>query len=257
MFRPPDGENIGSRLLAHLHSHPLGRILFAEARPVEGDARAYSKMPYHTREVAGAGWQIVGDAAGFMDPLYSSGLDYGSWTASAAVNRIQREAAGETVDLAAINRDFLQSYHGWLHGIYVDKYEYLGDRQLMSAAYLLDLGLFFFGPVREIVMCPRKGFAQFPFAGPVDGVVARFMAFYNARLAELARQKMHFGLYGRENEGTRTLIPGFAPAPMVLLRALDGAAIWGREELSMLWHRMMHHGREVQPGHVKAPRPIS
>jgi len=241
LFQPPDGANIGERLMAHLRSHPLGRILFSKSQPVEGDTRAYSKMPYHTSELAGPGWQLVGDAAGFMDPLYSSGLDYGSWTVSAAVQRIQRESAGETVDLKALNQNFLRSYHGWMRGIYLDKYEYLGDRKLMTAAYLLDLGLFFFGPVREITGCARKGFAEFPFAGLVDGVVARIMAFYNARLVELARQKQRLGTYGSANEGFRTLVPGFTPTPGAMLRALDGAALWAMEEISMLRHRILRH----------------
>lgn len=252
LFEPPGGATIAERLLVHLRSHPLGAILFSSAEAVDGDARAYSQMPYHTREISGPGWQIVGDAAGFMDPLYSSGLDYGAWTASAAVSRIQREAAGEEVNFSEINAAFLRSYNGWMDGIYLDKYEYLGDRRLMTAAYLLDLGLFFFGPVREIVRCPGKGFGMFPFAGAVDGRVAKLMAFYNARLAQLAREKMRMGIYGQDNSGVGTMIPGFSPTPGVLLRALDGAALWGKEELRVLLLRLFSPASRDKSPHGKS-----
>lgn len=249
-FTPPTGDSIAGRLLTHVRSHALGREIFAHAEPVPGDAMAYSHMPYYAEEIAGPGWQLMGDAAGFMDPLYSAGLDYGSWTVSSAVQRIAREARGESVDYTALNNDFVQSYQAWLRGLYLDKYAYLGDQPLMTAAYLMDLGLFFFGPVREVVKCPRTGFSQFPFCGPVDKKVAKVMAFYNARLADLAEEKRQLGLYGRENGRRHTLIPGFAPSGAAWWRVLDGAALWAREELRLLWarHRRSHVPGRENPG---------
>lgn len=238
IFSPPEGESLGRRLLSHLHSNPLGNELFRDAKPVEADTRAYSKLPYRLSSIAGPGWQVVGDAAGFMDPLYSSGLDYCSWTVSSAVNRIVGEARGTTVCLQQINEDFQNSYTNWLRAIYVDKYYYLGDRELMSAAYLMDLGLFFFGPVREVVRCAKQGFAQMPFCGPVDKLVASGMAFYNQRLAWLAREKMEAGVYGLKNDHHFLFVPGFSPSWQVIFRVLDGAAIWGILECRSLWARV-------------------
>ncbi len=36
--------------------------------------RAQKEYSYSSRQLAGDGWVLVGDAAGFLDPLYSSGL---------------------------------------------------------------------------------------------------------------------------------------------------------------------------------------
>ncbi len=36
--------------------------------------RAAKEYSYQAREVAGDGWVMVGDAFGFLDPLYSSGI---------------------------------------------------------------------------------------------------------------------------------------------------------------------------------------
>jgi flavin-dependent dehydrogenase len=252
LFQPPEGSGPDGRIWNHLQNHPLGRRLMAHARVVEGDARSLGPLPYYAQEIAGPGWQLVGDAAGFMDPLYSAGLDYGAWTVSAAVRRLQAELAGEPFDLENLNANWRQSYRSWFEGIYLDKYEYLGDRRLMTAAYLMDLGLFFFGPVREVVRCARGGFAEFPFCGPVDRRVAKIMAFYNQRLAELARQKVHFGLYGEGNAGHRTLVPGFAPKPGVWRHILDGAALWAVEELRLLGLRCGLRRRSSARGNMSA-----
>ena len=56
---------------------------------------------------------------------------------------------------------FARSYRGWFEALYKDKYHYLGDKELMTAAFLMDLGLFFFGPVRSVVRCPAQGFLNF------------------------------------------------------------------------------------------------
>lgn len=234
LFTPPEGGRIGERVLAHLRSDPIGRELFAEAEVCEGDGRALSHLPYFSEAIAGPNWAIAGDAAGFMDPLYSAGLDYASWTVSLAVDRILAEAGGQKISIDEINSQWRQSYHGWMNALYVEKYHYLGDRRLMTAAYLMDLGLFFFGPVREIVNCTRTGFAKPPFCGPVDSFVAKVMRFYNQRLAELGRQKKASGIYGADNCGVCRFIPGFAPNGGVWRNILDGAALWLVEELRMI-----------------------
>ena len=171
LYRPPERAHLGDKLKAHLLTHPVGREIFVDAEYIEGDVKAYSALPYYSGQIAARGWQIVGDAASFLDPLYSQGLDYCSWTVSAAVDRIKREGRGEACDLKSLNERFSRSYRGWFHALYKDKYHYLGDKELMTAAFLMDLGLFFFGPVRNVVRCPRAGFAEFPFEGSVGGTI--------------------------------------------------------------------------------------
>ena len=45
IFTPPEGGSIGDRLKRHLCSDPIGRFMFADAEPVENDARMYSQLP--------------------------------------------------------------------------------------------------------------------------------------------------------------------------------------------------------------------
>jgi flavin-dependent dehydrogenase len=234
LFTPPEGERLGERLLAHLRSHPVGREIFADAEPIEGDVKAYSKLPYFSTEIAGPGWQIVGDAAGFMDPLYSPGLDYCSWTVRLALGRIKAEAMGKPVDLAEINRRFRESYDTWFRALYLDKYFYLGDAELMSAAYQMDISLFYLGPVREITVAREHDLDCLPFNGPVDRRVGRFMKFYNRRLSAIARKRLAAGCYGRRNSGWRELGDGFVPDPRVLRSFWRGFSRWIGAELHAL-----------------------
>ena len=101
----------------------------------------------------------------------------------------------------------------------------------MHAAFLLDLGLFFAGPVRMVVECPRSGFAKFPFDGPLGGVVAGFMSFYNHRLSLIARKRRQAGCYGEHNLRARAFIKGFEPSSKSAALIWEGVRIWLRAEL--------------------------
>jgi flavin-dependent dehydrogenase len=65
--------------------------MFENAVPDEDDVFSYKNLIYRSDRIAGNRWVIVGDAAGFMDPLYSHGLDFCAHTVSAATEMILRE----------------------------------------------------------------------------------------------------------------------------------------------------------------------
>jgi flavin-dependent dehydrogenase len=230
LYTPPEGERLGDRLKAHLLQHPVGREIFGAAEFIEGDVKAYSNLPYRVDRIAGPGWQIVGDAAGFMDPLYSQGLDFCAWTVSWAVDRIGREAGGEAVCLDTLNANYRASAQLWFEGLYKDKYYYLGDRELMTAAFLLDLGMYFLGPVRTLVQGGSGGFSSFPFDGAPGRLVGRFMAFYNRRLSAIAQRRRAAGVYGVDNLDGRTLIKGFEPGPALWRPIWRGLRAWAGAE---------------------------
>ncbi len=80
IFKFPEGQTLAQRLHAHILSHPVGREIFGTAKVIEGDVHALSMLPYHSEKVCDNGSAMVGDAAGFIDPLYSPGLDFCSYT---------------------------------------------------------------------------------------------------------------------------------------------------------------------------------
>jgi flavin-dependent dehydrogenase len=247
LYKPPQGATLGERLKAHLMTHPVGREIFENATPIEGDVKAYSNLPYYSTEIAGDGWQLVGDAAGFMDPLYSPGLDYCSWTVRLALARIKAEAMGEPCDLTEMNRRFRKSYDTWFRSLYLDKYFYMGDAELMSAAYQMDVSLFYLGPVREITIAREHDLDCLPFNGPIDTAAGKFMMFYNRRLAHIARKRREAGCYGRRNAGWRELGDGFVPDPRVLRSFSKGLFRWLGAEIHALTLPSPSMEKQVEP----------
>lgn len=234
IFQPPGEGTIPERLLAHARRHPVGKYLFENAKAVEHDSRAYSHLPYYSEQVAGDGWAIVGDAAGFMDPLYSQGLDYCSHSVYTAHKLIVRSLAGGDVVAARVyfNEQFKQSYFRWYHSLYDSKYEYLGEADLVHAAFLMDLACYFIGPVRLVYENPDMEFGAMPYQGAAGAIFARFMTFYNRRLAHIAKKRHAAGVTGRDNLGHRWLVKqGFVPTFKVLSLLRTGLAVWMKAEL--------------------------
>jgi flavin-dependent dehydrogenase len=220
LYTPPAGGSIGERVIAHCMKHPVGREILSEAKAVEGDQKAYSQLPYRVTQVAGDGWICVGDASGFLDPLYSPGLDFCSFTAQSAVDMIARSLAGGEVDFKDYNRRFAFCFRSWFECIYLDKYYYLGDAELMAAAFLMDIATYHLGPVKQVYSDPATMFGSFPFDGRPGRIAARLIAFYNRRLVAIARKRIAAGTYGARNAGWRLLVGGFTPEPKVAGRLL-------------------------------------
>jgi flavin-dependent dehydrogenase len=68
---------------------PKLQELFAEAQPVMG-FHVTSDYTYFRRELAQERLLLVGDAAGFFDPIFSSGVYMSMWSAQLAVDLIAR-----------------------------------------------------------------------------------------------------------------------------------------------------------------------
>lgn len=253
LYTPPEGGTLAERLRAHWMQDPVGREILGEAQPIEGDVRTYSQLPYSVSQIAGDGWVLAGDAAGFLDPFYSPGLDFCSYTAHHAHTLVGGALEGTPPDLDESNRRFTVCFKAWFESIYKDKYFYLGDAELMSAAFLLDIGTYHLGPVREVFGCSSK-YSQFPFGGRPGKIASRVLSFWNRRLAHLARKKKAAGTYGDRNADRRLLIGGFLPDQTAARLVLRGIVRW-------LWAewRALNLSPEEQPGAETktAVRPVS
>ena len=156
IFKLPEGASLGQRLHAHILSNPVGREIFGAARIIEGDVHALSMLPYHAEKVCDQGWAAVGDATGFIDPLYSPGLDFCSYTSYYVADLLARSLAGEDVAdrIRYYNQQYPITYRYWFESLYKDKYYYMGDADLMSAALLLDVSSYYIGLVRAAYRDP-------------------------------------------------------------------------------------------------------
>lgn len=253
MFNPPEGASIGERLKNHLLTHPVGRLLLDKAEPIEQDARAYAQLAYYTDQAAGDGWACIGDAAGFMDPLYSQGLDYCAHTAYTVHKIVLKSLDGMDVtkSVKTYASDYKKSYQRWYRALYKDKYEYLGDLDLMWPAFLLDLSTYFTGPVHGVYSATDAEFSKLPYIGPGGAFYGWWMRHYNRRLAVIARKRLAAGIYGRGNLDRRLLLRvGFAPGPSALKITRAGLWLWWKLELQSMFLKPL-----TGPAPVAVPKP--
>jgi flavin-dependent dehydrogenase len=247
IFKFPEGSSLAQRLHAHILSNPVGREIFGAARVIEGDVHALSMLPYHSEKVCDDGWAAVGDAAGFIDPLYSPGLDFCSYTSYYVADLLARSLAGEDVAdrLRHYNQQYLITYRYWFESLYKDKYYYMGDAELMSAALLLDVSSYYIGLVTAAYRDPECEFLNLPFNGIGGRIAANVMSFYNRRLVALAKRRWATGYYGRRNTGWCELYDGFVPDARLRKQIWRGLRRWWKCEFINL--RLMLATRATVP----------
>lgn len=238
LFTPPSDGSMSERLKEHLLKHPVGKVMFKDAVAVENDNRYYKGLPYYSEEIAGDGWTIAGDACGFMDPLYSQGLDFCSHTVYGSYTLIRQYYTGECIkgEIPERNEEYVKSYFYWFNAIYKDKYWYMGDAELMFVAFLLDISTYFIGPVRLVYHDQDLEFGKMPYSGFAGHVFARFMRFYNSRLVTLAKKKIKVGKYGNKNLNHYFITRNaFTPGSGTMKLMFQGIRLWLKVELRYLF----------------------
>lgn len=212
-----------------VRSRPGLRELVAGATLDRDDFRGYSHLPYRVERYAAPGWALVGDAASFMDPFYSPGLDHAGISVFATARMIEDDLAGRLEDDEAVaaavethNAVFERSYGRWLHALYVGKYRLMGDAELIACAYLVETALYYMAIVHskyrdvEHLRYPPYGEGLWQ-----EAVAARLMRTFNRRLQTLARRRRELGIYGRRNLGWRLYgkAPGSGLGALPMLRS--------------------------------------
>ena len=263
LFALPEGNSTVARYLAHVTSQDGLRQMLQGAQLDEDDFLAYSHLPYRSRQYMGRGWALVGDAASFIDPYYSPGLDHASMSIYATVRILVQELSG-TLDedaldaaMATHNGNFERSYDRWLAALYLGKYEILGDAELTRTAFLFDTAMYYLGVVTPLSK-DIDGMAL-PVFGPdipQTKFAYRLMQAFNGRLLKLARFRRQTGLYGRRNIGwhaySNSFAIGLGPALSPICKALSS---WLRMEGERLLYRLKGGRADVsEPVPVPAPR---
>jgi len=234
IYTLPEGPSLTARLHAHIMTHPIGRLMFEDAEPIEDDTFYYKNLSYHTEKMAGNRWAMVGDAAGFIDPLYSQGLDYCGHTVYAVTQMIQKAHMGADVSatLDYLKGAYKRSYRLWFESLYKGKYEYLGDAELVRISFIMDLGTYFLGPVRLVYDNLEYEFTRLPYDGPAGSFFANFMSYYNKRLNAMAKKRWAKGTYGAWNNGMDlTLGQSYSPNFSAFMFLRWGIRLWLMAEL--------------------------
>ena len=233
----PEGGKVGDRLKDFLMKHPVGREMLVDAQYDEEDVLWRRNLAYYSTTFAGDGFVLVGDAAAFMDPFYSPGMDWISFTATSAANLITAQRNGELTAerVAKYNRDFSMSHRSWFESVYQDKYEYMGEFDLMSLAFLLDLGFYYLGIVSQPFKLGMRALLIPPFSVPPSRPIFHLMRTYNRRFAQIARRRRDLGMLGKTNRNQRCLTSGFTLARGDIGLLTKMLLKWGWLELTEGW----------------------
>lgn len=225
-------KNRADDFIAFLKAIPSLSELLVGAEPRLDDLRFYSHLPYATKQYMGRGWALLGDAAAFLDPYYSPGLDHASFTAEATAEIVGKERSGEdvTARIAEHNETFVRSYWRFFRAAYKDKYYYMGESDLLSASFLIDTAQYYL-----FVVIPAykflKRFDWMPVLGPKPAFISyHLMQIYNRRFKAIAEARRAAGEAGRRNDARRVKAYynlGFAPLHM----AARGLKLWMFAEL--------------------------
>lgn len=209
----PDLADLSGDLKTFLSArHPIAREMLADAEMVDGSAAGTSEGKEFQ---AGEGCISVGGAAGFVDPLYGRHLDWTVQTVVAAADLII--GGGPPSPQAAI-------------AVARDKYQYLGEFDLMRVAYLFELGRYTLRVARAPYEEGAGRLSQPPAASPLLELLDR-------RCAAIARVRRARGALGQSNGGRRALFTSFnfnlaSGWPLV------GAALrWAWLELTEGWRK--------------------
>ena len=103
--------------------------LLTEAQFCEDSVRVVRDYSYRSTQVAGPGFFLVGDAAGFVDPIFSVGVVLGMYSASAAawsINRIFR-SPDRTPDHLSLYTSMLQGRLEMARALALPQYEISGS----------------------------------------------------------------------------------------------------------------------------------
>ena len=85
----------------------------------------------------------------------------------------------------------------------------MGEWDLMSLAFRLDLGLYYLGIVSPPFKSGAKALLSPPFTTSLSRPVFRLMRTYNRRFAQIARRRRRMSTLGKSNRERRCLIKGF------------------------------------------------
>jgi hypothetical protein len=252
----PEGGSLGQRLKDFLSQHPVGRELLADAQPIEGDVHWRKNLPYYSTTFCGDGFVLVGDAAGFIDPLYSPGMDWVSFTTSCAVELISSAHAHQPFAalIDRFNQAFPRSYARWAGAIYHEKYHYLGEFDLMCTAFLLDLGLYYMGVVAQPFKRGAISFLEPVFSTAPSTPFYRLIRAYNRRFARIAQARAARGALGKRNAQQRFLFGGYTFSPWSGRHIIKGLLRWAWFEATEGW-RTWRLPRASEP--LPEPAPLA
>jgi len=133
------------------------------------------------------------------------------------------------------NRDFTTSYQRWFEAIYRNKYEYIGEFDLLRVAFRLDIANYYLGIAGRAYQRGPEFLAEPLYSQKLAVPFYLLMRSYNRRLSQMARSRRQRGVLGRSNLGRRLLVPGYSFGAASLVPLFKGLIEWALLELTEGW----------------------
>lgn len=141
-----DGFNTLAKARSWLREHePQCAAVLAEHEHLIKDFRVMKNYSHGATKVYSGRdrWCCTGDAAVFLDPLYSSGLDLAAIGNGLITDMITRELEGEDVAArAGISDSLFRSLTEMWLAIYCDQYPLMGSPAVMTAKVIWDIAFY-------------------------------------------------------------------------------------------------------------------
>ncbi|HEX7707148.1 MAG TPA: tryptophan 7-halogenase, partial [Thermoanaerobaculia bacterium] len=228
-------QNRQEDFLAFLKAIPSLAEILEGAEPRLDDLRFYSHLAYCTKQYMGRGWALLGDAAAFLDPYYSPGLDHAAFSVEATVEVIRLDAAKEDVTdrITLHNETFIRSYWRFFRAAYKGKYYYMGESDLLTAAFLIDTAQYYIFVVTPAYRLLKR-FDWMPVLGPKPAFISyHLMRLYNRRFKAIAEARRAAGEGGKWNDGRR--IKAYFNLDLAAFRmVLRGLKLWVKAEIDLV-----------------------
>jgi hypothetical protein len=154
------------------------------------------------------------------------------------VEIMKKDAMGADLTplIAEHNETFVRSYWRFFRAAYKDKYYYMGEGDLLSAAMLIDTAQYYIFVVVPAYRLLKK-FHWMPVLGPKPAFISyQMMLLYNRRFKAIAEGRRAAGRGGMLNDGRRIKAYfnlGLAPMQMVG----RGVKLWLKAEVGLAWLR--------------------
>jgi flavin-dependent dehydrogenase len=229
------GKGLETAYREFLRAIPAAAELLDGARRKPEDLRTFSNLPYVSRQYMGEGWALLGDAAAFLDPYYSPGLDHAAFSVEATVEIVKAETAGEDVGarVREHNEIFTRSYRRFFEATYRGKYLYMGEQDLLTASFLIETAQYYLFLVIPAYRLHGR-FFWMPVLGPRLALFSyHMMRLSNRRFGKIALARRAAGEEGRRNHGRRVnALFDLRWAPLRMLAR--GTMLWAWAELDGL-----------------------
>jgi len=111
----------------------------------------------------------------------------------------------------------------------------MGDHELMTLAFRLDLALYYIGIVTQPFKYGHRYLETPPFAHPKSKWPFRLMELYNRRLAAIARARQRRGAWGRHNDRHHFAFISYEFNQRLPFRIAGLLLLWAKLELTEGW----------------------